>query len=55
MGQEGILLCFVEPVDFIHEQHRVLAEILHGFSLCYRRPDVLHAGQHRGQADPPGV
>ena len=50
MGQNGILLCFVEAMDFVNEQHRAL--LIHPQSIACLMDDtaqVSHASGDRRQ------
>ena len=46
MRQEGVLLCFVEAVHFVDEDHRAQSLQARRTGLLDRLADVLDAGQH---------
>ncbi len=51
VGQERVLLSFVEAVDLIDEEHRAQPAaplFLRGLDLL---PQLAHAGQHRRERD----
>jgi hypothetical protein len=50
VGEKGILLAFVETMDFIHENNGGgVALILGDLGLGHYFPDLLDPGQHRGK------
>ena len=48
MRQEGVLLCFVEAVDFIDKQNGALLPLPGRLSFLNRLADVFHARKHGG-------
>ena len=57
MRQEGILLSFIESMNFIHEEHgRATKEPRRrAFGARDLLPDILDAAQHRRERDEIGV
>ena len=45
-GQESVLLCFVEPVDFVDEQQGALAHRAAGLGPVEHGPQILHAREN---------
>ena len=56
MRQKGVLLAFVEPVDFIDEQYGTSAGIRADQSRAFDGvADVFHAGEYGGQGHEFGI